>query len=167
MSFNKVLILGNVGKDPEVRHLEGGASVANFTVATSEYYKDRNGQRQERTEWHNIVCWRQLADFADKYVKKGSQVFIEGKIRSREYTDQNNQRRFVFEIFADSLQLAGRKSDNQVSGAQGAPTQGSQPSYQPPVQTPPTPAQPDFPMQQDFPTGTDDFNDSATNDLPF
>ncbi len=162
MSFNKVLILGNVGKDPEVRHLEGGASVANFTVATSEYYKDRNGQRQERTEWHNIVCWRQLADFADKFVKKGSQVFIEGKIRSREYTDQNNQRRFVFEIFADSLQLTGRKSDNQ----------SYQPSVQtspmPPVQTPPTPAaQPDFPMQQDFPTSTEDFNDSATNDLPF
>lgn len=162
MSFNKVLILGNVGKDPEVRHLEGGASVANFTVATSEYYKDRNGQRQERTEWHNIVCWRQLADFADKFVKKGSQVFIEGKIRSREYTDQNNQRRFVFEIFADSLQLTGRKSDNQ----------SYQPSVQtspmPSVQTPPTPAaQPDFPMQQDFPTSTEDFNDSATNDLPF
>ncbi len=161
MSFNKVFILGNAGRDPEVRHLEGGAAVANFTVATSEVFRDRNGNRQERTEWHNIVCWRQLAEFAEKYVKKGTQVFIEGKIRTRDYTDQSGQKRYVTEIFADNLQLLGRKADNPANSAGGyqAPAQPTQ------VQRP-QPAAPQAQETADFPS-MDDFNDTDANDLPF
>jgi len=164
MSFNKVLILGNAGKDPEIRHLEGGAAVANFTVATTEVFRDRSGNRQERTEWHSIVCWRQLAEFAERFVKKGTQVFIEGKIRTREYTDQNGQRRFVTEIVADTLQLTGRKPEGQ-GGAQPQGGYQSQGSYQQP-QRPVQPA-PAAPAPQDFPA-MDDFNNaSEANDLPF
>ena len=153
MSVNKVILLGNVGKDPEVRHLESGASVANFTLATSERFKDRSGAAQEKTEWHNIVCWRALADIVEKYVKKGTQVYIEGKIRTRNYTDQNNQTRYVTEIYADSLQLVGRKSDNPAS----------QGGYVPQHTTPaPQPQQPQTPINQDFPGEND-----TTDDLPF
>ena len=149
MSFNKVLILGNAGKDPEIRHLEGGAAVAN---------------RQERTEWHNIVCWRQLAEFAERFVKKGTQVFIEGKIRTREYNDQNGQRRFVTEIVADTLQLTGRKPEGQggVQPQGGYQSQGSYQQPQRPVQpAPATPAPQDFPAMDDFNASSD------ANDLPF
>ncbi|HNY04974.1 MAG TPA: single-stranded DNA-binding protein [Candidatus Egerieousia sp.] len=153
MSVNKVILLGNVGKDPEVRHLESGASVANFTLATSERFKDRSGAAQEKTEWHNVVCWRALADIVEKYVKKGTQVYIEGKIRTRNYTDQNNQTRYVTEIYADSLQLVGRKSDNPAS----------QGGYVPQHTTPaPQPQQPQTPINQDFPGEND-----TTDDLPF
>ncbi len=153
MSVNKVILLGNVGKDPEVRHLESGASVANFTLATSERFKDRSGAAQEKTEWHNIVCWRALADIVEKYVKKGTQVYIEGKIRTRNYTDQNNQTRYVTEIYADTLQLVGRKSDNPAS----------QGGYVPQHTTPaPQPQQPQTPINQDFPGEND-----TTDDLPF
>ena len=153
MSVNKVILLGNVGKDPEVRHLESGASVANFTLATSERFKDRSGAAQEKTEWHNIVCWRALADIVEKYVKKGTQVYIEGKIRTRNYTDQNNQTRYVTEIYADTLQLVGRKSDNPASQGGYVPqhsTQAPQPQQQQP------------PVNQDFPGEND-----TTDDLPF
>ncbi|MBP5692718.1 MAG: single-stranded DNA-binding protein [Bacteroidales bacterium] len=164
MSFNKVLILGNAGKDPEIRHLEGGAAVANFTVATTEVFRDRSGNRQERTEWHNIVCWRQLAEFAERFVKKGTQVFIEGKIRTREYNDQNGQRRFVTEIVADTLQLTGRKPEGQggVQPQGGYQSQGSYQQPQRPVQpAPATPAPQDFPAMDDFNASSD------ANDLPF
>ena len=164
MSFNKVLILGNAGKDPEIRHLEGGAAVANFTVATTEVFRDRSGNRQERTEWHNIVCWRQLAEFAERFVKKGTQVFIEGKIRTREYNDQNCQRRFVTVIVADTLQLTGRKPEGQggVQPQGGYQSQGSYQQPQRPVQpAPATPAPQDFPAMDDFNASSD------ANDLPF
>ena len=88
MSLNKVLLIGNVGKDPEIRHLQGGASVATITLATSERYKDRNGESRELTEWHTIIAWRQLADLAENYIRKGSQIFVEGRIRSRSWDDQ-------------------------------------------------------------------------------
>lgn len=174
MSVNKVILLGNVGKDPEVRHLEGGASVANFTLATSERFKDKSGASQERTEWHNIVCWRALADIVEKYVKKGTQVYIEGRIRSRSYTDQNNQTRYITEIYADTLQLVGRKSDNPASqgGYQNGSSQtqqnwqhSAQPQnnggYSAPAPQP-QPQQPQAPANQDFPTEED-----TTDDLPF
>jgi len=167
MSFNKVLILGNAAAAPEVRHLDGGNVVANFRVATSEVFTDRSGNRQERTEWHNIVCWRKLAETAEKFVQKGTQVFIEGRIRTREYTDQNNQRRFVTEIYADSLQLVGRRQDNPAS--QGTPYQ-SQGAYQQPQQSYQKPAPQSVqqsPAPQDYPA-MDEFNGEAdANDLPF
>ena len=114
---NKVILVGNVGKDPEVRHLEGGATVANFTLATSESYKDKSGNRVDQTERHNIVMWRGLAEVAEKYVKKGSQVFIEGKLRTRSWDDKDGNKRYTTEILADNMTLLGRKEDRSDGGA--------------------------------------------------
>ncbi len=111
MSVNKVILIGNVGKDPEVRHLEGGTSVASFPLATSETYKNKSGEKVTNTEWHNIVAWRGLADVVEKYVKKGSQLFIDGKIRTRSYNDKEGNKKYITEIFAESLRLLGKKSD--------------------------------------------------------
>ena len=162
MSFNKVLILGNAAAAPEVRHLEGGSVVANFRVATSEVFTDRSGNRTERTEWHNIVCWRRLAETAEKFIQKGTQVFIEGRITTREFTDQSGQKRYRTEIVADNIQLTGRRPDAQ--NQQPAPQQ----SYQAPAQQYQRPAapQPVQPAPQDFPA-VEDFNDTDANDLPF
>lgn len=119
MSLNKAMLIGNVGKDPEVRYLENQSSssnttkVASFTLATSERYRDRNGEQHENTEWHNIVAWRGLADTVEKYVKKGTQVYIEGRLRTRSWTDQSGSKRYTTEIVADNLQLLGRRGDGQ------------------------------------------------------
>lgn len=115
MSYNKVFLIGNVGKEPDVRHLESGAVVAQFTLATSERYKDKNGATQELTEWHNIVCWRQLAEIAEKYIGRGTQIFVEGKIRTRNWTDQSGAKRYTTEIYADNIRLLGRKGDSVQS----------------------------------------------------
>lgn len=107
MSVNKVILIGNVGKDPDVKYFDNGSVVANFTLATTERgYTAANGtQIPDRTEWHNIVCWRGLAKVAEQFVKKGTQVYIEGKIRSRTYDDANGVKRYVNEIYADNLEL--------------------------------------------------------------
>ena len=142
------MLIGNVGRDPEVRYLDGNsgqAKVATFTLATTERYRDRNGETRENTEWHNIVAWRSTADVVEKYVRKGTQVYIEGRIRTRSWDDQNGNKRYTTEIIADTLQLLGKRSDNP--GGQGAPAQQygqpqggyqqAQPSYQQPgVQQP-------------------------------
>lgn len=120
MSLNKVMLIGNVGKDPEVRHLESGAAVASFPLATSERYKDKNGEYQDQTEWHNIVCWRGLAETVEKYIFKGTQLYIEGKIRTRNWQDQSGQKRYTTEIIADSVQMLGRKQDQQGQGGNSA-----------------------------------------------
>lgn len=117
MSVNKVILIGNVGKNPEVRYFDNGSSVAQFTLATTERgYTAANGtQIPDRTEWHNIVCWRGLAKIAEQFVKKGSQIYIEGKIRTRSYDDANKTKRYVVEIYADNLELLGKsknESDN-------------------------------------------------------
>ena len=126
------MLIGNVGRDPEVRYLNGSAGsakVATFTLATTERYKDRNGETRENTEWHNIVAWRGNADVAEKYVKKGTQLYIEGRIRTRSWDDQSGNKRYTTEIIADTLQLLGKKSDNPASQSPyQAP--GTQPSYQ-------------------------------------
>lgn len=110
---NKVIIVGNLGRDPEVRHTPSGAQVCSFPVATSESYTDRNtNERREITEWHNVVVWRRLAEIAEKYLEKGSQVYIEGKIRTRSWDDENGQKRYATEIVGDIMQLLGRASDN-------------------------------------------------------
>ena len=121
---NKVILVGNLGKDPEVRHLEGGVSVAHFTLATNDYYKDKQGNRVERTEWHNISAWRGLADMADKFLKKGQQVYIEGKLRTRQYQDKDQQTRYITEIIADEITMLGGRphgSENQNSQQETAP----------------------------------------------
>lgn len=115
MSLNKVMLIGNAGRDPDVRHLESGSVIASFTLATTDKYRDRNGELKEQTEWHNIVCWRNLADIADKYVRKGTQLYIEGKIRNRQYTDRDGNTRYINEIVADSIQLLGKKADNPAN----------------------------------------------------
>lgn len=150
MSYNKVLLIGNVGKDPEVRHLESGAAVATFTLATTERYKDRNGQYQDQTEWHNIVCWRNLAELAQNYIAKGSQIFVEGRIRSRSWTDQTNQKRYTTEIVADNIRLLGKRGDNPAQHP------GSQ------VQHQDSPRQTQYPSTQDFTV-----DDDPSDDLPF
>ena len=109
---NKVILVGNLGKDPEVRHLEGGATVANFSLATTESYKDKNGQRVEQTEWHNIVVWRGLAEIAEKYLKKGSSIYLEGKIRTRSYDDKEGNKRYTTEILAETFTMLGKKESN-------------------------------------------------------
>ncbi|MCI1780002.1 MAG: single-stranded DNA-binding protein [Bacteroidales bacterium] len=116
MSYNKALLIGNVGKDPEVRHLDSGASVASFPLATTERFRGRDGNMQEQTEWHNIVCWRGLADLSEKYIHKGSQIFVEGKIRTRSWTDQSGQKRYTTEIIADAIRLLGKKQDGGDAG---------------------------------------------------
>jgi len=120
MSVNKAILVGNVGKDPEVRHLEGGTSVARFTLATSETYKNKSGEVVKNTEWHNIVAWRQLADLADKYIRKGGQIYVEGKITNRQYDDKDGNKRYISEIVADNIRLLGRKEDS-VSTSGGIP----------------------------------------------
>lgn len=135
MSLNKVMLIGNVGRDPEVRYLEGGsqsganAKVATFTLATTERYRDRNGELRENTEWHNIVAWRNSADVAEKFVKKGTQLYIEGKLRTRSYTDSQGAKKYTTEIVVDNLQLLSRRQD-QEGEQQGGWQQPSQPSYQ-------------------------------------
>ena len=112
MSVNKVILIGNVGKDPDVRYLDNGVAVATFPLATTERaYTLQNGtQVPERTEWHNIVLWRGLAQTAEKYVHKGDKLFIEGKIKSRSYDDQNGVKRYVVEIFADNMEMMTARS---------------------------------------------------------
>lgn len=114
MSVNKVILLGNVGKDPEVRYYDNGTAVASFSLATTERgYTAANGTVvPDRTEWHNIVCWRGLAKIAEQYIRKGSPLYVEGKIRSRSYDDHQGVKRYVTEIFADEIELIGSKNSN-------------------------------------------------------
>jgi single-strand DNA-binding protein len=108
---NKVILIGNVGKDPEFNKLEGDVSIAKFTLATTERYRDRNGESKEQTEWHNIIAWRQLADICQKYIHKGSPIYVEGKIRTTSWTDKDNNKRYRTEIVAENITLLDRKHD--------------------------------------------------------
>jgi single-strand DNA-binding protein len=121
---NKVILVGNLGKDPEVRHLEGGAAVANFTLATTESYKDKTGTRQEQTEWHNIVVWRGLAEVAEKYLKKGMTIYIEGKLRTRSWDDKEGHKLYTTEIVGDTFTILSKK-ENTASGNVESDNSGS------------------------------------------
>ena len=118
MSVNKVILVGNVGKDPEVRHLDSGVAVANFPLATSESYTAKNGDRVTTTEWHNIVLWRGLADVAEKYVTKGKQLYIEGRIRTRSYDDKDGNKKYITEIYGDVMQMLGSRDSGQAGDQQ-------------------------------------------------
>ena len=161
--INKVILVGNVGQDPEVRYTgdaNNGAKVATLRLATTERYRDRNGNLQEHTEWHSVVVWRNTADVVEKYVRKGSQLYIEGRLRTRSWDDQNGNKRYATEVMADTLQLLGRKQDGQ-----GAPQQGS---YQTPAPQPAyAPQQPAYaPVQQ--PAAPQNIADNGPeDDLPF
>jgi single stranded DNA-binding protein (ssb) len=134
MSLNKVMLIGNVGNDPEIRYLDsnpqspqGNAKVASFRLATTERYRDRNGELRENTEWHNIVAWRNNADVAEKFVHRGTQLFIEGRLRTRQWTDQTGNKRLTTEIQVDNMQLLGKRPDAPQQSGPGA---GSQPGNQ-------------------------------------
>ena len=131
MALNKVMLIGNVGNDPEIRYLEsnpqapqGNAKVASFRLATTERYRDRNGETRENTEWHSIVAWRSNADLVEKFVHKGSQIFIEGKLRTRQWTDQTGNKRFTTEVQADNIQLLGKRPDGPQQAQPGQPQSG-------------------------------------------
>ena len=194
MALNKVMLIGNVGNDPEIRYLDsnpqspqGNAKVASFRLATTERYRDRNGETRENTEWHNIVAWRSNADLVEKFVHKGSQIYIEGKLRTRQWTDQTGNKRFTTEVQADNIQLLGKRPDAPQGGQPGYQGQqgyagqggyqggysgqGFQPQgqggYAPagsaPMGPAPQPAAPVYPAPSAAPTPSDAPND----DLPF
>lgn len=117
MSVNKVILVGRLGRDPETRFTGGGQAVANFSVATDETYKDRAGERQKRTEWHKIVVWGKQAEIAQQYLKKGSLVFIEGRIQTREWQDKEGQKRTSFEIVATNFRMLGGRAEGAAAGA--------------------------------------------------
>jgi len=128
MSVNKVILVGNLGKDPELRYTPAGVAVATFSLATSDRYKDKNGEMQEKTEWHNIVAWRQLAEICGKFLHKGKQVYIEGKIQTRSYDDRDGNKRYMTEIVADQMQMLGRAGEDGGQPSRGGesrrPAQG-------------------------------------------
>ena len=132
-SVNKVILMGNLGRDPEVRFMPNGDAVCNFSIATTDSWKDKAGERQEKTEWHNIVMYRRLAEIAGEYLKKGRPVYLEGRLQTRKWQTKEGQDRYTTEIIADSMQMLG--------GRDGAPTQDSQPSSQPE-------AKDEFPVQR-------------------
>lgn len=116
--INRVTLVGNLGKDPEVRHLESGAVMCRFSVATNENYQDKNGQWQTQTEWHNVVCWRGLAERAEKLLKKGSLVYLEGKLTTRKWQDQNGQDRYTTEVVARTYRSLERRENALGEGAE-------------------------------------------------
>jgi single-strand DNA-binding protein len=133
-SINKVILIGNLGKDPEVRHLENGAAVANLPIATSETYKDRKtGEKVTQTEWHTIVLWRGLADIAEKYLHKGDKIYIEGKLRTRSWQDQDGNNRYTTEVVADNLTMLGKMNDGS-SGGSNTTVDNKQPASKPSVE---------------------------------
>ena len=111
MSVNKVILIGHVGQDPEVRYLETSVPVCTLRMATSDVYKNKSGERVTTTEWHSVVLWRGLAEVAEKYVKKGSQIYVEGKLRTRSWDDKDKNKRYTTEIVADVMQLLGKRAD--------------------------------------------------------
>lgn len=163
MSVNKVILVGNVGKDPETRYLDENTAVCKFSMATSEVYRNREGEKVTQTEWHNVVLWRGLAQVAEKYVKKGSQLYIEGRIKTRSYDDKDGNKRYITEIVGDNMQMLGRKSDENQGG-------GNQPASQPAASNP-APAQQQTPAPNDGAANTDkgSFPESGNepDDLPF
>jgi single-strand DNA-binding protein len=152
MSVNKVILLGNVGKNPEVRYLDSGIAVATVSLATSERgYTLANGtQVPERTEWHNLVLWRGLAETAEKYIHKGDKLYIEGKIRTRSYDDQAGSKRYVTEIFVDNMEMLTPKNAHTGAAA-----------------TPPPPGDQHAPVQPRVVQPVPEVNDNPADDLPF
>jgi len=124
MSVNKVILVGRLGRDPETRYTGGGQAVANFSMATDESYKDKNGERQKRTEWHKIVVWGKQAEIAQQYLKKGSLIFIEGRIQSREWQDKEGQKRTSFEIVANNFRMLGGRAEGAAAGGGGGAAGG-------------------------------------------
>ena len=161
-SVNKVILVGNLGRDPEVRYMPNGDAVANYSIATTETWKDKNGMRQEKTEWHNIVMYRRLAEIAGEYLKKGSSVYIEGRLQTRKWQDKQGNDRYTTEIVADQLQMLGGRNSNaagQTPGQDHGAASPSQPGGASTDDTPPPPRRKDPAPGGNF----DDMDD----DIPF
>ncbi len=152
---NKVILVGNLGRDPEIRHLEGGAVVANFTLATTEFYKDKTGNRIEQTEWHNVVLWRGLAEIAEKYLRKGMSIYLEGKIRTSSWEDKDGTKKYKTEIVGETMTMLGGKRDDNQSPQQQQQTQA--PSFTQNSQSAPA----------TYPESTGSPISSEPEDLPF
>ncbi|HEV2426077.1 MAG TPA: single-stranded DNA-binding protein [Terriglobia bacterium] len=160
-SVNKVILIGRLGKDPEVKYTPSGTPVAKFSLATDETFKDRNGEQQRRTEWHNIVAWSKLAEICGEYLTKGKQVYIEGSIRSRQWEDQSGAKRTAYDIIARSMTMLGSRADTER--AAGASTGGGMPSGmsgRPPAE--PTAAEPEGAADAPPPSG-----EITDEDIPF
>ena len=127
-SVNKVILLGNLGRDPEVRYTPSGDAVASMSIATTESWKDKSGQRQEKTEWHNVVMYRRLAEIAGEYLKKGSQVYIEGRLQTRKWQDKQGNDRYTTEIAADHMQMLGQRDSGGASDRRGGGRQDYHPA---------------------------------------
>ena len=141
-SVNKVILIGRLGKDPELKYTPSGAPVAKFSLATDEVFKDRAGEQQRRTEWHTIVAWNKLAEICGEYLTKGKQVYIEGSIRSRQWEDQSGNKRTAYEIIAREMKMLGSKADSErtlAAAAGAAPTGDGTPSERPAAPEPPPP----------------------------
>lgn len=139
MSVNKAILVGNLGKDPELRYTPSGTAVCTFSLATSERFKNKQGEQQDRTEWHNVVVWAGLAEICGKYLTKGKQVYIEGRIQNRSYDDRDGNKRYISEIVANEMQMLSRSGD-QGGGSGGRPTT---PAEEPSASSPEPPFNPD------------------------
>jgi len=167
--LNKVMLIGNLGGDPEVRHLENGAAVAKFSIATNEKYKDKAGEYQTITEWHDIIMWRQLAELAERLLTKGKMVYIEGKLTTRKWQDQQGQTRRTTEVVANNFQILEKK-EGSGQGASGFPNSMNEPASVKPVTgasipASPTPMTPQVP-QTETPVSKPT-TDAPEDDLPF
>ncbi|MCR9286525.1 MAG: single-stranded DNA-binding protein [Bacteroidetes bacterium] len=160
---NKVILVGNLGQDPEVRRLENGAVVAKFSLATNESYKDKNGERQKVTEWHNVVVWRGLAEVAEKFLKKGKQIYLEGKLTHRKWQDKDGNTRYTTEVVGNNFQMIGR-ADGE-SGGSNFPGSGDEPNFSnTKSNTPPATNT----MASNSPTEQKgEISDAVEDDLPF
>lgn len=143
IGVNKVILLGNLGKDPEVRYLEGGIAVAKFSLATTESYKNKEGQKVEQTEWHNVVLWRGLAELAEKALHKGSTVYVEGRIRTRSWVDKEGVKKYMTEIMGDNISILSRKTDAAPAPTNNEATHAPEP---PVAEHSPSPAVDDLPF---------------------
>ena len=176
---NKVILVGNLGKDPEIRYLPSGGAVANFSIATSESWKDKStGEQKEKTEWHNISIFGKLAEIAGEYLRKGSQVYIEGALQTRKWQDQSGNDRYSTEVvvqgFSGTMQMLGGKSDNQGGGQQQAPeqhqggyNQAPQQQQQPMQQQAPQQGFHQPPQGQQQQAKAPDLDEGWDDDIPF
>ncbi|MDR5171797.1 single-stranded DNA-binding protein [Methylobacillus flagellatus] len=167
-SVNKVILVGNLGRDPEVRYMANGEAVANFSIATTDNWKDKNGQRQERTEWHNIVMYRRLAEIAGEYLKKGRPVYIEGRLQTRKWQTKEGQDRYTTEIIADQMQMLGGRDGGGSGGASydGGGDDFNQDYGQSAPRQQAAPAQRPAPAPASKPAGGGNFDDFE-DDIPF
>ncbi len=156
MSVNKVILVGRLGRDPETRYTSSGQAVCNFSMATDESFRDRSGERQKRTEWHKIVVWGKLAEICQKYLKKGSQIYLEGRIQTRQWDDKEGNKRTSLEIVASAMQMLDRRAEGVAAGASAAASASG--------------GEPGAPEDSHAPASADDFSPGpgpSDEDIPF